>query len=112
MTGNAGVNGGHDAVPLVTHLMEVGVTHAAEKNFDLHVALRRIASRNCGGGQRRCLAGSGVSFRVVDSLMLLLVSLGLDQGWCFSFEDGAYTSRIAIGAEPAQRSRRAGGVAG
>src|SRR5438067_6308479 len=109
MTGNAGVNGGHDAVPLVTHLMEVGVTHAAEKNFDLHVALRRIASRNCGGGRRRCRAGSRVSFRFVHSLTLLLVSLCLDDVWCCSFENGAYRSRIAIAAEPEQRSRRAGG---
>ena len=69
MAGDDRVNSGHDLAPLVADLMEIGVADAAEEDFDLHVAFGRIASRDRGGGQRRCRAGSGVSFRVVRSWM-------------------------------------------
>src|SRR5256885_3587466 len=46
---NNRVNRGHEFAPLVTHRMQVGVTDAAEKDFDLHVAFGRIASRYSGG---------------------------------------------------------------
>ena len=73
VAGDDRVDGGHDALPLVTDLMEVGVADAAEEYLDLHVAFGRIASRNCGGGQRRDITDSGVGFRLVHDLMLLLV---------------------------------------
>ena len=66
---HAWIDGGHHVVPLVTDVMKVRVANAAEQNFDLHVAFRRIASRDRGGGQRRCRAGGGVSFRVVRGSM-------------------------------------------
>ena len=36
-----------------------------EENLDLHVAVGRIAPRDRVVGERRCLTGSGVGFRVV-----------------------------------------------
>ena len=65
MAWDAGVDGGHDAAPLVTDLMEIGVADAAEEDFDLYVVFGWIAPRNRGGGKRRCRTGSGVSLRVV-----------------------------------------------
>ena len=49
--------------------MKVRVADATEKDFDLHVAVRWIASRNCCLGQRRCLTGSRISFRFVSAWM-------------------------------------------
>ena len=63
------VNSGHDAAPFVKNLVEVGVTDAAKQDFDLHVAVSWIATRNRGGSQLRCRTGSGVSFRVVRRFM-------------------------------------------
>ena len=57
--------------PLVADLVEIGVADAAEEDFDLHVVFGRIASRDRGGGQRRCRTGGGVGFRLVHGLMLL-----------------------------------------
>ena len=77
MTGDTGIDRGHHIAPLVTDLMEIGVADAAEENLDLYVAFSRIAPRDRVGGERRCLTGSGVSFRVVcvvHSFVLLLVS--------------------------------------
>ena len=65
VAGDDGVDGGHDAAPLVADRMEIGVADAAEEDFDLHVAFGRIAPRDRGGGQRRCRTGGGISFCVV-----------------------------------------------
>ena len=46
VAGNAGVDGGHHAAPLVADLMEIGVADAAEQNFDLHVVFGWIAPRD------------------------------------------------------------------
>ncbi len=35
VAGNNRIDSGHNAAPLVTHRVEVGVTDATEKNFDL-----------------------------------------------------------------------------
>ena len=64
------VDRGHELAPLVADRMEVGVADAAEEDFDLHVAVGRIAPRDRGGGQRRGRAGGGVGFRLVHGLML------------------------------------------
>ena len=69
---HAGVDRGHDAVPLVAGIVKVGVTDAAEEDFDLHVVFRRVASRDRAGGERRCRTGSGVS-------------LGLEHGFILPF---------------------------
>jgi len=42
---------------------------ATKKDFDLHVAVRWIASRNCCGGHWRCLTDSRISFRFVSAWM-------------------------------------------
>src|SRR5215470_836873 len=49
--------------------MKIGVADATEENFDLHVALGGIASRNCRRGQWRCLTGSGIGFRLIGAWM-------------------------------------------
>ena len=49
---------GHELAPFVAHGMQIRMADAAEQNFDLHVALRRIASRNRGRSQWRRLTGS------------------------------------------------------
>ncbi len=40
VAGNAGIDGGHHAAPLVAGLVEIGVADAAEENLDLHVVSR------------------------------------------------------------------------
>ena len=50
MAGNAGVDGGHHAAPLVAELVEIGVTDAAIQNFDLYVVFGGVAPRDRGGG--------------------------------------------------------------
>ncbi len=50
MTGDNWVDCGHDTAPFVTHRMEVGVADAAEKDFDLYVAIGWIAPRDRVGG--------------------------------------------------------------
>ena len=42
---DAGVDGRHDAAPLVTDLVEIGVADTAVEDLDLHVVLGRIAAR-------------------------------------------------------------------
>ncbi len=64
VAGDAGVDGGHYAAPLVPDLVEIGVTDAAEENLDLYVVFGWIAPRDRGGGKRRFRTGSGVGFRV------------------------------------------------
>ena len=46
------------------------VADAAEEDFDLNVVCGRIASRDCGGGQRRCRAGSGIGLCFVHGLKI------------------------------------------
>src|SRR5439155_2183340 len=70
MAGNARVDGGHDAAPLVANLVEIGVTDAAIQNFNLYVVFGWIAPCYRSGGQRRCRTGSGVSFGVMHALNL------------------------------------------
>ena len=65
MAGDAGVDGGHEAAPLVTDMVEIGVADAAEQDFDLNVVCGWIAPRDRGGGKRRCRTRRGVSFGVV-----------------------------------------------
>ena len=69
MAGNAGVDGGHHAAPLVAGLVEIGVADAAEENLDLDVVLGGIAPRDRGGSKRRCCAGNGIGFCVVHDLI-------------------------------------------
>ena len=73
VAGDDRVDRGHELAPLVADRVEVGVADAAEEDFDLHVAFGRIASRDRGGGQRRCRTGGGIGFRLVHGLMLLFV---------------------------------------
>src|SRR5271165_3081317 len=65
VAGHARINRGQKSAPLISDLVEVGVTDAAEKNLDLYVLIGWIAPRDRGGGQRRCRTSSGISFRVV-----------------------------------------------
>src|SRR5438067_1721171 len=69
VTGDNRIIRGHELAPLVPDRMEIGVADAAEENFDLHVTVSRIATVDFSGGQPRCRARSGVSFRVVGSWM-------------------------------------------
>lgn len=52
MTGDNRVDSGHNAAPLVTHRMKVGVADAAEEDFNLHIVFSWIATLDRGGGQR------------------------------------------------------------
>src|SRR5437867_2277830 len=91
MTGHNRIVRRHELAPFVAYRMEIGVADAAEQNFDLHVTLRRIASRDYGRSQRRLLTGSGVSFRVVRSWM----HNGLISLQCLNFQlrKGAWLQR-------------------
>src|SRR6188768_4590681 len=62
MARDAGVHSRHDAAPLVTSLVEIGVADTAEEDY---IGFSRIAPRNRGGGKRRRRASSGVSVRLV-----------------------------------------------
>ncbi len=50
MTGDDRVGRGHEFAPLVTHRMDIGVTDAAEENFDLNVMFGWIAPLDRVGG--------------------------------------------------------------
>src|SRR5438093_9459139 len=69
MTGDNRIIRRHELAPLVPDRMEIGVTNAAEENFDLHVAVGWIATLDFSGGQPRCCTGGGVSLRVERSWM-------------------------------------------
>ena len=69
MAGNDWVVRRHELAPLVADRMKVGMADATKKDFDLHVAVRWIASRNCCRGQCRSLTGSRISFRFVSAWM-------------------------------------------
>ena len=51
MTRNAGVGRRHDAAPLVTHGVEIGMADAAKEDFDLHVLIRDLTSFDRIGNQ-------------------------------------------------------------
>jgi len=68
MTGNAGVDRGHDTVPFVPDSMKVGMADTAEEDFNLNVAIRCFTARDGGGCQRRSGAGCRVSFGVVHGI--------------------------------------------
>jgi hypothetical protein len=91
VTGDAGIDSGHDAAPLVAGLMEVGVTDAAEEDLNLHITLGWIAPRDRGGCKRRFLTGSGVGFCVVHGS-------NLDR-----FDELRYAERAILCAECAMR---------
>jgi len=59
VAGHGGVLG---EMPLVAGEMEVGVAHAAEEDFELHIAVGRLATRDGGGGERRRGSGGGIGF--------------------------------------------------
>ena len=65
MARNTGINGLHDATPLVANGMQVGMADAAEQDFNLDVVPGRFAAGNCGGSQGGSGAGGGISFGVV-----------------------------------------------
>ena len=46
VAGNAGINGGHDVLPLVTHLVQIRMAHATVENFDLYILRTRGAPPN------------------------------------------------------------------
>src|ERR1700743_2643914 len=80
MAGNARIDRGHGAAPLIAHLVQIGVADAAEQNLNLYVGFGGIAPRDRGGGERRCSAGSGVCFRVVHKPTLLRAR-AVEEGW-------------------------------
>ena len=65
MARDAGIDGGHNAAPLIAGLVEIGVADAAEEDFDLNVGRGWIAPHDRGRGKRRSRTGSGEGFRVV-----------------------------------------------
>src|SRR5206468_11910549 len=67
MAGHNRVIRGHELAPLVADRMKIGVTDAAEQNFDLNVAFSWIATFDLGRCQSGCGTGSGISFRIVRS---------------------------------------------
>src|SRR5205809_3801666 len=60
VAGNNRIDSSHELAPLVANRMQIGVADATKQDFDLHVAVSWIATRDLGGGQRRCRTGSGV----------------------------------------------------
>ena len=62
MTWDAGVNGGHDAAPLIARLVKIGVADATEENFDLDVVFGGIAALDGCGSKGRSGAGNGIGF--------------------------------------------------
>ena len=52
MARDTGVHGGDDAAPLVTNLVEIGVTDTAEEDFDLYIVFGGIAPGDRCGSQR------------------------------------------------------------
>ena len=94
--GHARVDRGHDVVPLVAGVVEVGVADAAEEDLDLHVAVGRVAPRDRGRGQRRGRAGGGVGLRLVHESMLLVdVRIRLDQApYCSSLTFSIHSTAL------------------
>ena len=61
MTGDAGIDGRHRLFPLVANQVQIGVTDAAEKNFDLNVVRTWRPARDGERRQRRGRTLPGVS---------------------------------------------------
>ena len=59
----------HELAPFIANRMQVRVTNATEKDFDLHIAVGGIASHDRRRGQQRRLTGSGIGLRFVSSWM-------------------------------------------
>ena len=57
---DARIDGGHGILPLVTRLVQIGMTHPAVQNLDLHVLRPRHATPNC----ERRHPGSGALSRI------------------------------------------------
>jgi hypothetical protein len=75
MTGDAGVDGGHDFLPLIARLMEIRVADAAEKNFNLNVVLGGISPCDRSGSKRRCRTGNGISFGLIHEGTSILLQM-------------------------------------
>ncbi len=60
--GDARVDRGRQAAPLIPHRVQVTVADAAAENLDLDVPPLRLAPRNGGGGQRRVSASGSIGF--------------------------------------------------
>src|SRR5205823_422504 len=65
VSGNARIDRWQETAPLVTHLVKIGMTDAAEEDLDLYIVCSGSASRNRGGKKRRCWTGGGISSGVV-----------------------------------------------
>src|SRR4029453_11627986 len=50
MAGDDWIVRGHELAPFVADGMQVGMANATKKDFDLHIALGRIAARDCRRG--------------------------------------------------------------
>jgi len=61
----ARVNRGIYAAPFIAHLVEIGVTDAAEEDFDLYVVVGSITMLDRSRVERPRRTGSGVGFRFV-----------------------------------------------
>ncbi len=75
MAGNAGVDGGHNAAPLIAGLVEVGVADAAEENFDLDVVAGGIAALDGVGSKGGRCAGDGIGFGFVHEMISTLLEI-------------------------------------
>src|SRR4026208_2525935 len=75
MARDAGVHSRHDAAPLVTNLVEIGVADTAEEDFDLYIGFSRIAPRNrVGWGDGGALAAGAAVGGVQRDLVHSLIS--------------------------------------
>src|ERR1035441_2699136 len=62
MARHQGIDRGHNFLPLIAGLVQIGVADAAEKNFDLNIVFSGIAPRDRSGSKRRCCADNGIGF--------------------------------------------------
>ena len=62
---NAWIDRRHNATPLVTCRVKIGMTDPAEEDLDLHIAVSRIAAWNNDGGEGRVDRWVGVSFGLI-----------------------------------------------
>ena len=67
---NNRIHSGHKFAPLIPHGVKIRVANTAEQYFDLYVVFGWFAPRDRAKGERRCRAGSGVSFGVSHVLNL------------------------------------------
>ena len=62
MTGNAGIHGGHNHLPFVANLVEIGVADSAEENLDLDILRAGRTARDGEVFERSGGAVCGVGF--------------------------------------------------